>query len=384
MVTKLAALAALGIGSVLGVGVGVAPASGGTAPASHDVRPPTAAASPGCRRAQSPTPSDEGAGLAAVQFVSTTTGWVVGADRVLATTDGGAVWVRQRASRGADYSAIDAIDAQHAWVVGRHQLIRTTDGGASWQRLPEPCPAVSSVHFISASRGFAVSGERLLTTTDGGARWRRMPAPARVQSVCFTSAGRGWLGAGGRIYRTVTGGASWSLAVRGSTARGVRGEALAEVECAGPDAGWAEVDGPGVAMSQVAHIGYHLSGSGSRAIFAEQQFRHPGVRVRRGSPGSQPAAFSAVDASDAVYVDYCSACGVGAAPLAIATDDGRALDRVGRVRHLSEVYGAAFTSVVDGWAVGGVAHPRRQGDPVTWRIVRTADGGRQWTTQYVL
>ena len=333
---------------------------------------------------QSPTPSVDGAGLAAVQFVSATTGWVVGAARVLGTTDGGAVWVRQHASRGADYSSIDAIDSQHAWVVGRRQLIRTTDGGASWQRLPEPCPAVSSVHFISPSRGFAVSGGRLLTTTDGGARWHRMAAPARVQSVCFASSGRGWLGAGGRIYRTVTGGASWSLAVRGSTARGVRGEALAEVECAGPDAGWAEVDGPGVAMNQVAHIGYHLSDSGSRAIFAEQQFRHPGVRVRRESPGSQPAAFSAVDASDAVFVDYCSACGVGTAPVAIATDSGRALDRVGLVRHLNEVYGAAFTSVGDGWAVGGVAHPWQHGDPITWKIVHTGDGGRHWATQYVM
>lgn len=382
MKLKIAAVAALGASSL--VGLGATPATGvAGSTAHHAVRRTSSVASSGCRRLQSTTPSVTGAGLAAVQFVSATTGWVVGDDRVLATTDGGGHWSRQRTVHGAGYSSVDAIDINHAWVVGRHQLIRTTNGGASWRRLPEPCPVISSVHFVSPSHGFAVAGGKLLATSDAGRRWHAMSAPARVQSVCFTSTQLGWLGAHGKIYRTVNGGAVWALAVAGVRGHGSHGGPTAEVECAGPDAGWAELIGPGVGMNQMAHIGYHLSDSGSQPIFAEQQFAHPGVTIHRESPGSQPAAFSAVDASTAVFIDFCPACGVGTSPLAIATSNGQTLDRVGRVRHLDEVYGASFASATDGWAVGGVDHFSPNGNRITWKIVHTTDGGRHWTTQYV-
>ncbi len=249
-----------------------------------------------------------------MQFVSPTTGWVVGADRVLATTDGGTVWSLQRSAPGADYSEVDAIDANHAWVVGRHQVIGTTNGGATWQRLAEPCPVISSVHFISPSDGYAVAGGKLLRTIDDGANWTAMHAPAHVQSMCFTSTQLGWLGAHGRIYRTSDAGQVWADVAPGPHGHGVKNRPLAEVECAGSQGGWAELIGPGVGMNQQAHIGYYLNDNGSRPIFAEQMFSHPGVKVKANSPGSYSAAFSSIDGSDAVFVDWCPACGVGTAP----------------------------------------------------------------------
>jgi photosystem II stability/assembly factor-like uncharacterized protein len=367
----IAAAAALGASTL--IGVGAAPASGVV-----QTRQTTA----GCHARLSPqAPYVAKHSLQAVQFVSATTGWAVGADRVLATTDGGAVWSRQRTAPGAAYSLVDAIDTQHVWVVGRHQLIRTTDGGQTWRTLPEPCPGISSVHFISAQKGFAVSGGRLLKTADAGVRWHRIAAPAHAQTVCFTSSDRGWLGAHGRVFRTVDGGRVWALAAStGPVSKRIDQQPLAVVQCSGPKTGWAEVVGPGAALSHQAHIGFYLSDSGSRPIFAEQYFVHHGVRVRREAPGPYYGTFSAINASRAVFVDTCAPCNKGTSPMAIATRGGRTFDRVGNVGHLEFASGAAFLSTSDGWVVGEVIHYGKH--TATWKIVHTTDGGRTWTTQY--
>jgi len=366
----LAAVALLGAGTL--VGAGAMPATG--------VAVPTVTT---CHRAPSPqAPYVAPGALVAAQFVSSSTGWVVGANRVLATTDGGTHWVRQRSATGADYTEVDAIDAAHAWVVGRHQLIATTDGGADWHSLPEPCPVISSVHFISSSRGFAVAGGKVLRTSDAGRHWHPITAPARAQSVCFTAPKRGWLGAHGRIFRTVDGGRRWALAAStGPVAKRPRNQPDAVVECSGRHTGWAEFVGPGVASNQEEHVGFFLSDSGSRPIFAEQYFGNPHVHVTRNSPGAYFAAFSAVDPADAVFVDTCAPCGTGTSPVGIAEHDGTTFLRPGRVGHLNFALGAAFVSTTDGWVVGDVMHYRK--GTATWKIEHTADGGKHWTTQYV-
>ena len=102
-------------------------------------------------------------------------------------------------------------------------------------------------------------------------------------------------------------------------------------------------------MNQQPHIGYYLNDNGSRAIFAEQEFSHPGVTVTADSPGPEFAAFSSVDASDAVFVDSCGPCGEGTAPMGIATNDGQTLHRVGRVHRINLAEAASFVSTTDGW-----------------------------------
>jgi hypothetical protein len=377
-----AAVAALGAGSL--VAFAIAPATGSAAAAAPSTASQQGVTSSTCHSQPSPPPQYQARHeLAAVQFVSSTTGWVAGADRVLATTDGGTHWSSQRAAPGAHYSEVDAIDANHAWIVGRDQIIGTTNGGASWKRLPEPCAPISSVHFISPSDGYAVAGGKLLRTTDDGAKWRTMKSPTAVQSVCFTSTQLGWLGAHGRIYRTSDAGQVWALAVPGPHGHGAKNRPVASVQCAGSEAGWAELVGPGVGMSQEQHIGYYLNDKGPRPIFAEQYFGHSGVKVKAESPGPYASTFSSVDASDAVFIDFCPACGAGTAPMVIATNNGQTLHRVGNVHHISQAFGASFASTSDGWVVGGLNHPSAKHSTVTWKIEHTSDGGKHWTTQYV-
>jgi hypothetical protein len=198
-----------------------------------------------------------------------------------------------------------------------------------------------------------------------------------VQSVCFTNTHLGWLGAQGKVYRTVNGGRVWALAVAGPPAHRVSNEPFAAVQYAG----WAELIGPDAAMSQQAHIGYYLSDSGSRPIFAEQYFTSGGVHIHHSAPGPYYAAFSSVDAADAVFVDTCSPCGRGTSPMAIATNEGQNLSATRNVGHLNFALGAAFVSTTQGWVVGDVEHYRAR--TATWKIVHTTDGGRHWTTQYV-
>jgi hypothetical protein len=302
---------------------------------------PAGSSRPACG-AYSPAPFDGGDESAGVQFVSGSTGWaVLGADRILGTDDGGRHWVTEyRTTASADLSSVDFVDAAHGWVVGASEILATADGGRHWRTLPEPCPALSMVHFVSPAAGFAVAGAAqgseaadggvLLSTTDGGLRWQRLPAPTDVQSACFADPGSGWLGADGHIYGTRDGGRTWTLAVRGVA--GPSGSpALAQVQCAGSGA-WAELIGPGVASSQEPHIGYHASGTSWTPIFAEQYFGHPGVPVSAPSPGGDAGPFSAVSPAQAVFIDYCGPCGDGTAPLDLARDGGTVLQPRGSVR----------------------------------------------------
>lgn len=363
-------------------------------------------------RASAPGAGGQQPGLKAVQFVSASAGWVVGSDRILHTTDGGRHWVTQyRTGPAAGLAALDFTDASHGWVVGASTVLATADGGAHWHALAEPCQPVRAVHFVSRTAGFAVAGGNLpsadlsgspqadgvlLRTTDGGQRWQPLAAPADVQTVCFSDIRRGWLGAGGNIYGTVNGGRTWTLAVRGPGRPGgpPDSHAVAEVECAGSGAGWAELNGPGAALSHMPQIGYHTSGRTWRPIFAEQYTASPSLRarVRAESPGVYPGPFSAISPDQAVFIGWCPPCSSsasprlpGPAPMDIALHGGAVLLRRGRVGQLTQATGAAFITASDGWVVGVQTRYPASGAG-TGRtislIMHTADGGRSWQVQY--
>jgi len=334
--------------------------------------------------------------LTGMQFVSADQGWTVGQDVILATTDGGAHWRVQR-SGSLNLTAVDFVNGQDGWAAGNASLLATTDGGTRWTALPEPCPLIRSVHFISPSTGFAVAGGRndggydpampnlggvVLTTSDGGHTWRPLAAPANAQSVCFSDPVHGWLGSGGRLYRTVDGGHRWSGPLTPATGDDGAGFVAAmEVQCAGDGSAWALSTGPGAAMSQAPHIGYHADAAGAKGIFAEQYF--PGPNPPGRAPGSYPGPFSALGPSAAVFIDFCPACGPGTAPWDLATSSGATLTVKGNVGQVNIPRAASFLSAQAGWVAGtaqeftGTGKTRQQ-----QRIVATTDGGRTWQVEY--
>jgi Photosynthesis system II assembly factor YCF48 len=331
-----------------------------------------------------------------MQFVSATMGWLAGNDRILATADGGAHWSVQLTG-SYRLSSVDFISGKTGWAVGADTLLTTSDGGAHWTALPEPCPVIRSVHFVSPRTGFAIaggtniggigprapmSGGVVLTTTDGGRSWRPAPAPADAQTVCFTDPRRGWLGADGRLYATSDGGAHWTVrTARPASEFQSQDPPTMVVECAGSGAVWAVDEGPGGEMSQQPHVGYHADQAGAAAIFAENYFEKPGA-YRAQSPGSEAGPFSAISPSVAAFIDYCPACGTGAAPWDMATGSGAHLTREGNVSGVALPEAVSFVSPMTGWVAGEQDVFTRGSVKRQQRIVFTADGGRTWHVQY--
>jgi photosystem II stability/assembly factor-like uncharacterized protein len=389
-------LLALVCGVLMLAGCGSASSPGVAGSAKPRPAPPVTA-SRGCPAAQVFFPFSAGA-LTGIQFVSPAQGWAVGLEEILATTDGGQRWTVQRSGR-LNLTSVDFVSGQAGWAVGTSTLLATSDGGAHWAALPEPCPLIRSVHFISPETGFAVAGGTnvldigpvtpgiagvVLATSDGGRSWRRLPSPADAQTVCFSDPLDGWLGADGRLYRTTDGGRSWVQAAAGVAPASAGDPATMIVQCAGPGSAWALDVGPGAAMSQEPHVGYHAGPDGTAPIFAEQYFPNPGMGVRANSPGGYAGPFSAISPSMAVFIDGCPACdGAGTAPWDLVTGSGAVLTPKGNVPGLNQPMAASFLSPQLGWVVGiaisdsGTGQIRQQ-----QRIVFTDDGGRTWHVQY--
>lgn len=337
--------------------------------------------------------------LAAVQFVSARQGWVAGDGRVLATADGGRTWTTQY-SGPARLDQVDFIDAWHGWAVGTNGLLRTADGGATWTALREPCGFIRSVHFVTSSLGYAVAGGsqiwisggvpaaagggELLTTVNGGRAWTRVAgAPAQAQTACFSSPASGFVGTPGKVWHTTDGGRSWSLAfTEPAAAAGVRAPApdTTVLECAGGNAAWVLFLGYGAALGHAPYLAYATQDARHWRVLFEESYIESGARPEvhaPDGPGTYPGPFSVISPDAAAFVGFSPPVGYGAAPLELVTAGGASLTRAGYVGGISQAYGTAFISTVQGWVVG---KNLQTGD---YAIEATADGGRTWTRQYL-
>jgi photosystem II stability/assembly factor-like uncharacterized protein len=350
--------------------------------------------------------------LQAVQFADASHGWVAGAGRILATTDGGHSWTRQYTGPAALYQ-LDFTDAAHGWAVGKDTLLRTTDGGATWTAAGEPalsaarsgapCQGIDTVHFVSPSVGYAVaggvsgtgapvlgsltgpySGSRLLRTADGGQSWQPLAGtPANPESACFTSATNGYLGTPGVVWHTGDGGTTWTKSFTEPPAARAESGAIGDtpnVQCASGSAAWVLFVGQGTAMMHSPYLAYATrDGSSWRGVMEEPMLEaslRPTLHLRPG-PGSEPGPFSAISPDAAAFVGYTPpANGWGAAPLTLAGNGGGTLSTPGNIAAINEPLGAAFLSADQGWVVGENLKTN------TFAIEATTDGGHTWTTEY--
>jgi hypothetical protein len=158
-------------------------------------------------------------------------GWVLSADAVLLTRDGGKTFQTTAADVPAGPArAAYFTDATHGWVAALGAtgiaVARTADGGESWTASTIPTKARIadlSVAFGDAKRGALVAREQtggafsvadLYATSDGGASWRPGTAPVAGR-VAVDTAGRIWLAGGvlgNELYSSADRGASWAKA----------------------------------------------------------------------------------------------------------------------------------------------------------------------------
>ncbi len=169
-------------------------------------------------------PIGHGVGSVIVPFkmFSPTTGWGLGADAIVRTTDGGAHWTDVSPpgwARGYPYPLPPKsdffLDSDRAWVTvvsaTSPQIVffRTTDGGRTWQQIASIVDAglISSLplrlDFIDPLHGWFMGPKPgpalgLFSTDDGGEHWSPVavhpgPQDSGCTGMTFISVNTGWI-----------------------------------------------------------------------------------------------------------------------------------------------------------------------------------------------
>jgi photosystem II stability/assembly factor-like uncharacterized protein len=353
---------------------------------------PTPSPSPSATPTPTPSIAPSGAvpqaipALASIQMVGPHLGWAVGSHAIYVTTDG-THWTKQYSST-EDFVGVDFISSTTGWVVGGQSLLGTSDGGRTWHQLGEATQWIRSVHFVNTTQGWGIaggnelimhgvlipgSGGTLVVSNDGGRSWTNLNAPRDPQSVCFSDGGHGWLATqAGTVYRSTDDGQTWSQVLQ--MARGQAGlSGWARIECAAPSALWVQWAPGGAAAGHSPYVVYATTnGQTWRTVMAEPGTignQLPGVPA---GPGSYPGSFSVVDPSDAVFVGDTPPA--NAASTMIATNGGATLKSTGQIAGAFQTFDAAFVSTSTGWvlAVDDNGHDV---------IVATTDGGYHWSQE---
>ncbi len=170
--------------------------------------------------------------LAAVDFVTPATGWVVVEHQshdfvVLHTQDAGETWNRQLAASseviGEYLRFFDTSNGVLVVLGTQSALYRTTDGGTTWGRQPLTRAGgyVLSADFVDADHGWLLAqasteGEALMRTDDGGRSWIGLGSPVAYSDwayrVTFSDPIDGWLyteSTGPYAYKSQDGGTTW-------------------------------------------------------------------------------------------------------------------------------------------------------------------------------
>jgi photosystem II stability/assembly factor-like uncharacterized protein len=202
-------------------------------------------------------PGAKNARLLAVAAVGARHAWAVGDQPlpglgaqgrglIVATSDGGATWTRQRLPAGL----VPFSDARHGWLVAEspslvdYHVLATSDGGRHW-RVSYSAPSGINLRNVAAvgpnccwAVGYREQSQAgfVARTSDGGRHWRVRSSVSHgmLDAVSFLDAEHGWaVGPGGTVVVTGDGGATWSA----QNAGGDYG--LVQVSFSDPRHGWA-------------------------------------------------------------------------------------------------------------------------------------------------
>lgn len=162
----------------------------------------------------------------AVSFIDDRNGWVVGTGgTILATSDGGANWVRQQSGTDAHLGFVQFVDSRYGWAWGLDRddimpeegpflFVSTIDGGQTWHVMAKPPEPLQTVYFIDRNRGWAVSDYNVYWTNDSGKHWEVKPHPSGNKSPYNTIRALDAniaviISADGEVFRTFNGGQEW-------------------------------------------------------------------------------------------------------------------------------------------------------------------------------
>lgn len=152
-------------------------------------------------------------------FIDENTGWLVRetfniySDAIFKTTDGGTTWIPKATESGF---SVFFIDINNGWVVGNNGSIRkTTDGGESWDtKTSGTTNDLNCIKFFDSNLGMCVGNAgTVLLSTDGGENWviKNVGNTEVLTSISFTNSATVWIsGSNGTILSTTDLGNNWT------------------------------------------------------------------------------------------------------------------------------------------------------------------------------
>jgi photosystem II stability/assembly factor-like uncharacterized protein len=179
-----------------------------------------------------------------VCFVDALHGWVAGAayydsappnlqweagGYVLATMDGGATWTTQVENLPLGLTSVSFANVTSGWAVGPERILRTSDGGRHWSQrsgitftarhvaaltADRACLAEGPLAFADPHRGWTRRYQGWIeSSTDGGQTWYRQRGPvdsadytADVSALAASDAAHAWAFVGTQVLATTNGG----------------------------------------------------------------------------------------------------------------------------------------------------------------------------------
>lgn len=172
----------------------------------------------------SPLVSGTTSQLEDICFVNSNTGYIVGSGGIiLKTSNGGDNWVIQFPGGTFTLVSVFFTDENYGHAVGAVGLIRsTTNGGATWDyQTSNTNQNFSRVVFTSRDTGFVCGGgaSTFLKTTNRGINWSGMQGTtATLRGMFFVDANTGFVcGSLGRVMKTTNAGTNWSESIVGSS-----------------------------------------------------------------------------------------------------------------------------------------------------------------------
>ena len=161
-------------------------------------------------------------GIEKIDFIDTMTGYAVGYDLFIKTTDGGVTWTDVVVA--ADvwvYKSLTFYDASIGIVTaltngGSYEVYTTSDGGLTWNPIANTANMPTfTVAYADATTLYAVGANEVISkSTDSGDTWVEIQSGTPTfynLEVFFTDANTGIVsGEDGTIHATLDGGTTWN------------------------------------------------------------------------------------------------------------------------------------------------------------------------------
>jgi photosystem II stability/assembly factor-like uncharacterized protein len=160
-------------------------------------------------------------GICDMEFINESKGFAVGGGlyrnlgKVLMTTDRGEHWYEILYFPNRSLNHIHFINGLTGFAVGYNLILKTTDGGNTWEEIPSGVSGSMNftyVDFPSPETGYITgTGNEIsiLKSDDGGESWDPIlsPCTSDMLTLCFFTPDEGLvLGANATIFKTYTGG----------------------------------------------------------------------------------------------------------------------------------------------------------------------------------